>query len=78
MILRLLIYTMFLAQALNSIKNIEENGDRQQVLAKTFKNPEKFAKTILRIVFLTACRRNKVSPRFIEDALRPVNNIFLR
>ena len=67
---------MFLAQALNSIKNIEQNGDRQQVLAKTLKNPEKLAKTLLRIEFLTACRPNKICPRFIEDALRPVNRIF--
>ena len=71
------IIIMFLAQALGSLKYFEENGDRQQVLAKTLKNPEKLAKTFLRIEFLTACRRNKITPRFIEDSLRPVSRIFL-
>ena len=70
-----ILLNMFLAIALRSIKNLEQNVDRQQVLAKALKNPEKLAKTLLRIEFLTACRRNKVSPRFIEDALRPT--IFL-
>ena len=72
----LFLITMFLTQALRNIKNYEQNSDRQQVLAQTLKNPEKLAKTHLRIEFLTACRRNNVSPRFIEDALRPMNNIF--
>ena len=67
--------TMFLAQALNSLKYFECNGDRQ-VLAKVLKNPEKLAKTLLRIEFLTACRRNKVSPRFIDDAMKPIGKIF--
>ena len=67
---------MFLAQALNSIKNFEPNNDRRLVLVQTLKNPEKLAKTLLRIEFLTACRRNQISPRFIEDALRPLSIIF--
>ena len=67
---------MFLAKVLTSLKNIEENDDRQEVLAKSLKNPEKLAKTILRIEFLTACRRHKITPRFIEDSLKPVNKIF--
>ena len=73
-----LIFTsiMILQQALNEINLTEKNIDRQQVLAKTLKNPEKLAKTLLRIEFLTACRRNKVSPRFIEDALNPLRKVF--
>lgn len=67
---------MFLAQALNNIKLIEPRIDRQQVLVETLKNPEKLAKTLLRIEFLTACRKFKVVPRFIEDALKPVNKLF--
>ena len=71
-----LLIIMFLAQALNSIKNYEANVDRQQVLAKSLKNPEKLAKTLLRIEFLTACRRHKLSSRFIDDSLRSVYKIF--
>ena len=67
---------MFLARALSNISRITTNSDRQQVLAKMLKNPEKLGKTMLRIEFLTACRRAKVSPRFITDALKPVDKIF--
>ena len=71
-----IIYMMFLAQALNTIHDVESNIDRQRVLAKTLKSPEKLAKTILRIEFLTACRKYNVVPKFIEDALKPINKIF--
>ena len=67
---------MFLARALSNISRITTNSDRQQVLAKMLKNPEKLGKTMLRIEFLTACRRAKVSPRFITDALEPVDKTF--
>ena len=67
---------MFLARALNNVSRITPNIDRQKVLVETLKNPEKLAKTLLRIEFLTACRREKVSPRFIVDALKPVQKIF--
>ena len=72
----LIITIMFLAQALTNIQHIEPRIDRQQVLAETLKNPEKLAKTLLRIEFLTACRRHDLVPRFIEDSLRPVRKIF--
>ena len=68
---------MFLARALNNVFNITRSIDRQKVLVETLKNPEKLAKTILRIEFLTACRRAKVSPRFITDALKPIDKIFI-
>ena len=72
----IIIAAMFLPQALNNIKNIESSIDRQRVLAETLKNPEKLAKTLLRVEFLTACRKYKVVPKFIEDALKPVTKIF--
>ena len=68
--------TMILAQALKNIKNIEPRIDRQRVLAETLKNPEKLAKTLLRIEFLTACRKFNVLPRFIEDSLKSVYKNF--
>ena len=67
---------MFLARALNNVFRITRSSDRQKVLAETLKNPEKLAKTLLRIEFLTACRRAKVSPRFITDALKPIDKVF--
>ena len=67
---------MFLAATLNNLRNFEPNVDRQIELAKILKNPEKLAKTELRIEFLTACRKNNLTPRFIEDAMRPVGHIF--
>ena len=67
---------MFLARALNNVSRITSSSDRQKVLVQTLKNPEKLAKTLLRIEFLTACRRAKVSPRFIVDALKPVYKVF--
>ena len=60
---------MFLARALNNVSRITANSDRQKVLVEMLKNPEKLAKTLLRIEFLTACRKAKVNPRFIIDAL---------
>ena len=74
--MNLLIKTMFLAAALSNLRNIEPNVDRQRRLAETLKNPEKLAKTELRIELLTACRKNDLIPRFIEDAVRPVRHIF--
>ena len=65
-----------LAQALHYINFIEPRSDRHEVLVETLKNPEKLAKTLLRIAFLTACRREKLKPRFIEEALRPIQKIF--
>ena len=76
MFLKIYILTMFLAKALNNINLIEPRADRHEVLAETLKNPEKLAKTLLRIEFLTACRREKLNPRFIEEALRPIRKIF--
>ena len=67
---------MYLAAALNNLRNFEPNVDRQKKLAETLKNPEKLAKTELRIEFLIACRKHDLTPRFIEDALRPVKHIF--
>ena len=46
---------MFLARALRNIYTLEPDGDRRKVLIQTLKNPEKLAKTLLRIEFLTAC-----------------------
>ena len=67
---------MFLAETLNNIRDFEPNIDRQKKLAETLKNPEKLAKVEIRIKFLTACRKNDLIPRFIEDATRPVRHIF--
>ena len=67
---------MFLGRALNNISNITSSIGRQKVLAETLKDPEKLAKTLLRIEFLTACRKAKVRPRFIGDALKPVVKVF--
>ena len=71
-----IILTMFLARVLHTVYDMETSSDRREVLVETLKNPEKLAKTLMRIEFLTACRREKVSPRFIEDALQPVQKIF--
>ena len=60
----------------NNLRDFEPNVDRQKKLAQTLKNPEKLAKVEIRIEFLTACRKNDLIPRFIEDALRPVKHIF--
>ena len=67
---------MFLAAALNNLRSFEPNVDRQKKLAETLKNPEKLAKVEIRIEFLTACRKNGLTPRFIEDAMRPVRHLF--
>ena len=67
---------MYLAAALSNLRNFEQNIDRQKKLAETLKNPEKLAKTEMRIEFLLACRKNNLTPRFIDDALRPVKHIF--
>ena len=67
---------MLLGAALNHLSTLEPNSGRQKVLAETLKNPEKLAKTNLRIEFLTACRKENVVPRFIQDSLRPVTSIF--
>ena len=67
---------MFLARALPTISSYTTRSDRQEELTKMMKNPEKLAKMILRIEFLTACRKAKVSPRFITDALSSVTKIF--
>ena len=67
---------MFLARALRNIYSFESIPDRQKVLVEKLKNPEKLAKTLLRIEFLTACRKEKVTPRFVEDAMQPVRRIF--
>ena len=71
-----ILHIMFLARALNIINSIGASSDRRAVLIETLKNPEKLAKTLLRIEFLSACRREKVNPRFIEEALKPVQKIF--
>ena len=42
-------YMMILAQALTNIRHMNISIDRQPVLAETLKNPEKLAKTLLRI-----------------------------
>ena len=67
---------MFLARALRNIYTLESDSDRRKVLIETLKNPEKLAKKLLRIEFLTACRRERVHPRFIQEALRPVQKVF--
>ena len=67
---------MFLAAALNNLRNCEPDVDRQKKLAETLKNPEKLAKIEIRIEFLTACRKYDLTPRFIEDAMRPVELVF--
>ena len=67
---------MLLASALRNLSTFETNSGRQKVLSETLKNPEKYAKTVLRIEFLTTCRRECVVPRFIQDSLRPVTTIF--
>ena len=71
-----LLQVMFLAAALNSLRIFETNVDRQKKLAETLKNPEKLAKVEIRIEFLTAYRKNDLTPRFIEDAVHPVRRIF--
>ena len=69
-------FNMILAQALRNVRNIEPRIDRQRVLAETLKNPEKLAKMLLRIEFLTACRKWNILPRFIEDSLKPIKKNF--
>ena len=54
-----MIRIMYLAAALNNLRSVEPNVDRQKKLAETLKNPEKLAKTEIRIEFLTACRKKK-------------------
>ena len=67
---------MFLARALRNIYTLESDSDRRKVLIETLKNPEKIAKMLLRIEFLTACRRERVHPRCIQEALQPVQKVF--
>ena len=71
----LILYIMFLARALKNIHTVEPSSDRRGVLTEALKNPEKLAKTLLRIEFLTACRKENISPRFIEEALQPVRKV---
>ena len=46
------------------------------MLVQSLKLPEKLAKTHLRIEFLISCRKSSLRPRFIQDALKPINSIF--
>ena len=46
------------------------------MLLQNLKLAEKLAKTNLRIEFLTACRRAKLTPRFIQDSLKTMQKAF--
>ena len=65
---------MLLAKALHDLS--DTNIDRKLVLIQNLKLAEKLAKTNLRIEFLTACRRSRLSPRFIQDSLKTVKKTF--
>ena len=62
--------------ALADLNNVERNCDRRQVLASVLKTPMKLASVILRIGFLTACRRADVIPNFITHATSSISKTF--
>ena len=65
-----------LKYAIARLQNFEPDFNRREALVRTICNAKKQAKTNERIRFLLECKRASVYPRFIQDSIRSVSNVF--